>query len=57
MNPFFAKKLQGSASDIGIVSGVIAEIEGVSATQIKIEIKPKSSERSQNGAADDLEKL
>ena len=41
MGEFFAKKLAASETDLSIVRGVIAELEGISPEQITLRVEPK----------------
>ena len=55
MSPFFAAKLSSSPDDLAILSGVIAETDGIDPSSVKISIK--STARASKGASSDLDNL
>ena len=55
MSPFFAARISGSAPDMAILRGVIAECEGVAPSDISVILEGKSADNV--GAMSDLDNL
>ena len=52
MGSFFAKRLSGSESDLAIVRGVIAELEGVAPSEITVTVVDKDQKGSSSAAGE-----
>ena len=53
MNPFFATKLSSSEQDLALLRGIIAEVDGISVDNIRIQIEPLGT----SGASDIYDEL
>ena len=53
MNPFFATKLSSSEGDLALLRGIIAEVDGVKADSVRIQIEPLGA----GGASDVYDEL
>ena len=56
LTPFFVQRLRSSETDVAIVRGVIAEIEGLAPGEVRVSFEPKDAENTVS-AASDLDKI
>ena len=56
MSAFFAERINKNDSDMTILRGVIAEVEGISASDVSVTIEPKNTEKKDDNSSD-LEKM
>ena len=56
MNGFFAERIKNSVSDLSILKGVIAEVEGIDASLVTVEIRTKAQDGT-GGFSSDLDNI